>query len=307
MLVRSKSAILFVVSLTLILGTQTVSRLRAAGAGGGDPQQAGKVSAAIPDDVVQRLGQGSEIQLNINDAVNWEDLVRTLQMGRVRIALLDGSFLNIGARSVMKITKHDPASQQTAIELNLGRVRARVVKLTQSGASFEMKTQTAVLGVVGTDFIVVAEADVTTIYVLEGRLRVRNIDPNVAGEVIVGPGQFTIVRRGEPPTQPDSSDRTALMGVIGETNVGPPETGEAGGVVPPAGIPEERRRAGGLGVPGASNVVERPAPSHKKRNILIGAAIAAGVAVAIVAATGGYGGSSSSTSTSTSGTYTPPQ
>src|SRR5713226_1506396 len=116
-------------SVALVLSAATVFG-QAAG------QLAGKVNAAIPDDVVQRLGQGQEIQLNLSDSVNWEDVVRTLQMGRVRIALLDGSFLNVGARSVMRVTRHDPQSQQTAIELSLGKMRAEVVKLSQPGSSF---------------------------------------------------------------------------------------------------------------------------------------------------------------------------
>ncbi len=101
-------------------------------------QPAGKVANAIPDETVQRSGQTAQAPLKVNDGVLWEDTVRTLGNGRVRIALEDGSLINIGARSVMRITKHDAASQQTEIELQLGKLRGQVVKLSKPGASFQV-------------------------------------------------------------------------------------------------------------------------------------------------------------------------
>ena len=122
---------------------------------------------------MQRLGKGPEIELKISDPVNWEDLLRTMRAGRLRIAMLDGSVLNIGARSVMRIVKHDPQSQQTQIELQLGRLRGEVTKITQPGGSFQVRTQTAVMGVVGSIFLMNALRDMTEITCMcpEGSLR----------------------------------------------------------------------------------------------------------------------------------------
>jgi hypothetical protein len=111
------------------------------------PKTAGKVTAAIPSEVVERGGT-SAFPLNLSDAVFWQDLVRTEMNGRVRIELLDGSLLNIGARSQMRIIMHDPATEQTEIELGVGKFRGQIVKMTKPGASFKIKTQTAVVGVV---------------------------------------------------------------------------------------------------------------------------------------------------------------
>ena len=47
--------------------------------------------------------------------------------------LLDGSTLNVGARSEIRILKHDPRAQQTEIDLILGRVQANVQKITSPG------------------------------------------------------------------------------------------------------------------------------------------------------------------------------
>ena len=166
------------------------------------PGQVGTVMIAGPEQVIQRHGQSSEVMLNVTDGVFLEDIIRTLKLGRVRIALLDGSFLNICAGSVMKILKHDAQAQQTQIELTLGLMRAESVKLTKLGASFQVQTQTASIGVLGGELFVHAFPDVTQVCSVEGTSWVRNINPAIVGQVTLQPGQCTTVPRGLPPTPP---------------------------------------------------------------------------------------------------------
>jgi hypothetical protein len=174
-------------------------------------QLAGKVSGEIPIGVVQRQGQPPEIPLNLSDNVNWQDMVRTLKNGRVRIALLDGSFLNIGARSMMRIVKHDPQTQQTQIELTLGRIRGEVIKLTKPGASFQVQTPTAVIGVVGTTFVVIASPKLTLACSIVGSLSVRHVSPAIPGEVILHDGQCVKVALGQSPGSQCSGTASILM------------------------------------------------------------------------------------------------
>jgi hypothetical protein len=137
----------------------------------GGLEAAGKVIAAIPTEVVERQGAAA-VLLNLNDPLYWQDLVRTEKNGRVRIELTGGSVLNIGARSQMRIVKNDAATEQTELELGVGKFRGQIVKLTKPGASFKMKTQTAVVGVVGTDVVVVSNAKSTTVYCVDGKAKV---------------------------------------------------------------------------------------------------------------------------------------
>jgi hypothetical protein len=183
-------------------------------------QLAGKVSNAIPDETVQHPAQTAEVLLKLNDAVNWEDVVRTLRTGRVRIALLDGSFLNVGARSVMKITRHDVQSQQTEVELQLGRLRGEVVKITKPGGFFQVRTQTAVIGVVGTIPVIEAFRDLTRVFCVEGVLTVRNINPAIVGEVTLRAGEFTSVPRAAPPTGAARASAARMQRALTQTNVG---------------------------------------------------------------------------------------
>ena len=180
-------------------------------------ERAGEVTALIPRDLLERSGQ--EVEIELKDEVHWNDIIRTLERGRVRVALLDGSTINIGARSTFRVLRHDTESQQTEVELTFGRARARIRQLTRPDASFELRTQTAVIGVVGTLFTVEAEVDVTRVYCLEGRILVRTIDLTVPGEVTLDPGQMTEVVRGLPPTGAVQAPASQVQSQMSQTQI----------------------------------------------------------------------------------------
>ena len=185
--------------------------------GGGAPTSAGQVgtvTGAEPEEFIQRQGRGAEIPLKVKAGVYPADVIRTLKPGRVRIALLGGSFLNIGAGSVMRIAKHDAQAQRTEIELTVGLMRAEVAKLTRLGASFQVRTQTATAGVVGSVIFVQALPDLTQVCSIEGICWVRNINPAIGGQVTLQPGQCTTVPRGLPPTPPTQMSLAQLPSEI---------------------------------------------------------------------------------------------
>lgn len=187
-------------------------------------EKAGAVSNAIPAETVQRQGQGPSVPLNVSNEVDWNDLVQTFDTGRVRISLLDGSFLNIGARSTMRIVMHNPQSQQTQVIMTLGHMRGEVIKLTKPGASFQVQTQTAVIGVVGTIFLIEALPNLTRVYCLEGLVTVRNINAAIAGEVTLHPGESTTVRRDLPPTAAVLENTASLQSEESQSEIQPTMT-----------------------------------------------------------------------------------
>jgi ferric-dicitrate binding protein FerR (iron transport regulator) len=208
-------------------------------------QPAGKVANAIPDETVQHPGQAAELPLRVADPIIWEDIVRTLKTGRVRIALLDGSFLNVGARSVMRITKHDAQTQQTEVELQLGRLRGEVVKITKPGGSVQIKTQTAVIGVVGTILNVHALRNLTRVFCLDGTVTVRNINPAIPGEVTLHPGQTTSVPRGGPPSGASTAPGSQIAEEVSQTTAGETLSGELARAMQAAGAGQGGGGAGG--------------------------------------------------------------
>jgi hypothetical protein len=182
-------------------------------------QKAGTVSGAIPAETVERKGQTAPLVLKVNDEVNWQDLVKTQNTGRVRIALLDGSTLNVGARSEMRIVQHNAQSQQTQVELTLGKMRTQVIKLTKPGASFEVKTQTAVIGVVGTTFIVNAGPNSTSVTCIDGVVTVQNVNPAIPGKVSLNSNQTTTVAAGAAPTAPVTASFAQMQTQLADTDV----------------------------------------------------------------------------------------
>ncbi|MGA1999539.1 MAG: FecR family protein [Terriglobales bacterium] len=164
--------------------------------------RAGSVSALLPSAKIERAGSttaaapGAEVREN--------DLLRTDDQGRVRIKLLDQSVLSIGVKSQLRVVRHDPTSRQTSVELNFGKLRAQVAKITRAGGRFEVRTPTAVAGVIGTDFGVDAsDPDVTKFICISGSVQITSVDTGVTGTITCRGGTTVTVRRGKPPDQPE--------------------------------------------------------------------------------------------------------
>ncbi len=160
--------------------------------------RAGAVSALLPRGVAERAG--SEKDLALHDAVFWNDLVKTIDLGRMRILLEDQSVLNIGARSSMRIVPASGASRLSNLELEFGRFRAKVIEKVGTSERVVITTPTAALGVVGTHFYVRGDEKEATVIVFEGKVQVRNSSPKISGEQTLLAGELTTVLRDQPPT-----------------------------------------------------------------------------------------------------------
>jgi len=179
-------------------GLVTVS-LVCALAGSAGAQKAGAVDAVKPKAVIQR----STVQLAAEKgtSVSWDDLLHTDNQGKLRVQLLDQSLISLGPDSQVRVIRQAPSSDQSALELAYGKLRMRLVK--QPGQRFELRTPTAVAGVIGTDFGADASVPGTTHFIcLEGEVRISSSDPNVHGSVICRGGYMTDVKAGQPPAEP---------------------------------------------------------------------------------------------------------
>lgn len=158
---------------------------------------AGHISRLIPTVNVQR-GAGAKVGA-AQMPILWGDTLTTDRGGRARVTLDDGSILNVGSESSMRVVSHDAAAQRTQIQLAYGRMRASAVRLARAGSNFEVRTPTAVAGVVGTEFILIFINGITHLHVLEGIVNFCNL----AGKcVAVGAGFSSSVRSNEEPTHP---------------------------------------------------------------------------------------------------------
>jgi hypothetical protein len=219
---KSRSPQFFVLTLLLSLCIAIPTDIFAA------PQsantRAGEVARVIP---AVSIARGSKtITASTKSVVDWQDLVNTQVNGRARIALDDGSVLNVGSESSMHVVKHDAGTQQTQLELSYGKLRSQAQKIAKPDGKFEVHTPAGVAGVVGTDFYVDYVNDTMNVIVFEGFVRVCNL----AGVCVdVKAGQTSSVRNSNSgstsPLNPAQATLDVLTQAAQSTDVGGPTVG----------------------------------------------------------------------------------
>jgi len=184
-------------------------------------QVAGQINALIP--AATRNSQMAKVK----EELNWNDLLKTEKTGRVRAGLKDGSILSVGSDSELRIVQHDTVSQQTELEMDFGKVRSQVTKVTKAGGKFEMKTPNAVIGVIGTDFYTSFEGNKTTVICYKGQVTVTPVGNAVAAGVAgstssaitVSEGQMVVVTSDVPPAGPSQTPQDVLEASLSATAV----------------------------------------------------------------------------------------
>jgi len=209
-------------------------------------QRAGEVSRVIPNVTIER--DGKDLGASASTVVAWNDQIDTVANARARVGLDDGSVLNVGSDSAMRVVKHDAGAQQTELELTYGKLRTRAQKIVKTNGKFEIRTGAGIAGVVGTDFYVGYDRaqGVMNVMVFEGLVRVCNL----AGAcVILKAGEMTTVRNdGTPPLAPILTPLDAATNAAADTDDG----GEVATTTSPSsaaqsGKTDDRRRGGAGG------------------------------------------------------------
>ena len=182
-------------------------------------QRAGEVSRVIP--AVSLVRGAKSMNASAKTPVDWQDVLNTQANGRARVSLDDGSVLNVGSDSSVKVVKHDAGAQQTDLKVTVGKIRSQAQKISQPNGKFEVHTPSGVAGVVGTDFYVGYENNIMTVIVFDGVVKVCNL----AGVcVAVKAGQLTTVRNGDSngPAAPCQANLSTLSEAVSSTTL---ETG----------------------------------------------------------------------------------
>src|ERR1700676_5605911 len=188
--------------------------------------RAGEVARVIP---AVSIARGSKtLTASAKSVVDWQDLVNTQVNGRARIALDDGSVLNVGSNSSMHVVKHDAGAQQTELELTYGKLRTQAQKIAKPDGKFEVRTPAGVAGVGGTDFFVEYANGTMNVIAFEGLVKVCNL----AGVcVLLKAGQMTSVRSGDNsgPLPPQQATLDLLVASSKDTAPGAPAGGTGAG------------------------------------------------------------------------------
>jgi len=174
-------------------------------------EKAAKITAMLEYAKVQRSQPTpSLMRAKYGQELTWNDVVQTDPNGRVRIRMNDDSLLSIGANSELRITSHDPAIHTTRVELAYGLLRAQIKKLA-AGEQFEVRTPTAVAGVIGTDFgIDASDPDHVKVICLEGTVQLTSTDPAHPGSVACEGGHSVTIDKDKAPNAPIQANSSQM-------------------------------------------------------------------------------------------------
>jgi hypothetical protein len=199
-----------------------------------------------------RTGAGTWSSAAVGAAVERGDSLRTGRPGGVRVVFQDDSVLAMADASELRIDEETVDSNRgvahSLFRLLRGKVRTVVSEYYERrGSVFTIETVTAVVGVRGSEFVIVFDpvAEVSEVVGVSGRAEVHSPLDRVGHAVFVTAGEITTVMRGRYPTPPrrlrDEEFRQYLDHVefIGS---GKPESLVAGlPLVTGAGVPEGER------------------------------------------------------------------
>ena len=123
-------------------------------------QAVGFVAAVRAPAWVERAG--NQIEPRIGEMLRVGDVLCTGKKGRLKVLMSDDSVIALGSKSRLVLEAHRFAAKtqqrSTSLRLIRGRVRALVHKLVaDKKPDFEVRTRTAVAGVRGTEFLLVAD------------------------------------------------------------------------------------------------------------------------------------------------------
>ena len=199
----------------------------------------GLVSAIEGTCEAQAEGETAWEKLAQKDDIYLGDTIRTKPNSKVKITFKDDSAVSLGADASLQLKQFDYVPEKdervSTFALTQGKARAIVGRIFGSNSKFEIETPTAVAGVRGTYFMVwVLSPTVTKVFVLDGKVTVRNVKPDVKGEIVLTPGRTTTIEETAPPGPSERSSDKELQEGVTDTKAegdigGGTRVGSAGG------------------------------------------------------------------------------
>lgn len=179
------------------------------------PNEVGTVAALQGDTRIERNGQ--VLAAEIGNPVFVGDVLTTGDNGKLRVVFQDDSVLSLAENSRVTVDENifDATAGQARSLFGLlrGKVNAAVSEYyRRRGNAYEIRTETAVAGVRGTEFAVRFDpaAQVTEVVGIEGTVQVHSLRDPQAPAVLVTAREITLVEESRPPTRPRRLDEPLL-------------------------------------------------------------------------------------------------
>ena len=180
------------------------------------------------------------------------DTIATQERGRIRLKLNDGSTLTMASRTKLVINRsvYDSTnkSRSSFLGMTLGKARFWVTKLMDFKRSeFKVKTETAVMGVRGSDFVIRATPKLTEVTALgDTRLELVSLAAPEVKPTLLADFERAVVEEGALPSEVEKISSEEIDQIKNEFKVAPegagPESKVAGWIGKGKG---EKREDGG--------------------------------------------------------------
>jgi len=171
------------------------------------------------------ISDGKRNKLSMGDVVHVGDELEVPANAKLKLQMVDGSVLSLGANSHMKIGNYnlstDGKQRDVELDLDQGLVRAVVSKMAEKSA-FEVSTATGVAAARSTDWFVeyVPVVTLTEVNVLEGTVAFSDIStPAGPGTVLIPPMSGSNILGKHAPTPVQSRTQADLAWLIDRTDV----------------------------------------------------------------------------------------
>jgi hypothetical protein len=168
-------------------------------------QKVGQVIALSGKATVSHGKSAKPETLAAHDPIYEKDVIQTEPAAKVKIGFDDGTQVTLAELSSLEIREFvvtpKPKTPNAFFVLAAGAFRAIVNNLSSRDA-FKVQTPTAIAAVKGTDWMGEVKAGSTGVAVLQGKVGVSNVNPAIAGEVILTDLMGTDVAVDQPPTPP---------------------------------------------------------------------------------------------------------
>lgn len=201
----SKGAVLAWVSLASALASPTVASVN----------EVGTVAALQGEARIERAG--SVLEAGIGSAVAVGDVLVTGADGKLRVVFQDDSVLSLAENSRVTVDESvfdaNAGQARSLFGLLRGKVNAAVSEYyRRRGNAYEIRTDTAVAGVRGTEFAMRfdPEAQLTEVIGIEGTVQVHSLRDPQAPAVLVTAREVTQVEENRPPSRPRRLDEPLL-------------------------------------------------------------------------------------------------
>jgi tetratricopeptide (TPR) repeat protein len=164
--------------------------------------QVGKISSMSGEVYFRVTDNIKYVPMKKGQAIEEGNWVKTGKKGWLELALADGSKFTIANNSEVEVTSFlvNADKKEGSFTLTQGKLRASVVKLAGQQTDIKVKSRTAVAGIKGTEFLMLAEGPANVFFGNEGVVRVSGSSEESAPSLL--PGTMTQNTRGSVPLEP---------------------------------------------------------------------------------------------------------